>query len=118
MINTPHKSKELLDSKKPIVISVELSDDATIQKLNKKHLDRDYPTDVLSFNQAEDLKDGSIYLGDIIVNKDQAKRQAAEYGNDLRQEIAELVEHGVLHLLGVHHDDDDDNSVHGIKVDQ
>ena len=99
-----------------IYISVTLSTDSEIRKLNNKHLKRDYPTEVLSFSINEKLEDGTIYLGDIIVNKDQAKRQAAEYKNDFEHEIAELVEHGVLHLLGVHHEDDDNNSVHGIKV--
>ncbi|MDC0449199.1 rRNA maturation RNase YbeY, partial [bacterium] len=63
-------------------------------------------TDVLSFETNEVLEDGTFYLGDIIVNKEQAGRQAAEYDNSLEKEIAELVAHGVLHLLGVHHDED------------
>ena len=53
------------------------------------------------------MVDGEYYLGDVIVNKDQAQRQCTEYGNDLEHEISELVAHGVLHLLGVHHEDDD-----------
>jgi len=73
--------------------------------------------DVLSFNLNQELPDGTYYLGDIIVNSDQAQRQATEYGNDLEHEIAQLVEHGVLHLLGVHHADDDDKTVHGISVE-
>ena len=76
-------------------------------KLNKQHLKRDYPTDVLSFNIDEETPTGEYYIGDIIVNIDQAKRQCLEYGNkDFRKEIAELVEHGVLHLLGIHHKED------------
>jgi probable rRNA maturation factor len=61
-------------------------------------------------------EDGSYYLGDIIVNKDQALRQSGDYGNSIEEEIAQLVEHGVLHLLGIHHDGDDDVSIHGVKV--
>ncbi len=89
-------------------IHVHLVNDKEIQKLNKKHLDKDYPTDVLSFHMDENTPDGEFYIGDIIVNIDQAKRQAKDYGNDdYRKEIAELVEHGVLHLLGIHHKHDE-----------
>ena len=102
--------------KKKTYISVTLVDDTEMQKLNKKHLGRDYPTDVLSFNINSETPDGSAYLGDIVVNEDQALRQASEYGNDKEHELADLVAHGVLHLLGVHHDDDDNKSVHGIPV--
>lgn len=93
--------------KKNSKINVHLVGDKEIQKLNKQHLKRDYPTDVLSFNIDENIPTGEYYIGDIIVNIDQAKRQSKEYGNsDFRKEIAELVEHGVLHLLGIHHKED------------
>ena len=84
---------------------------AKLKKLNKKYMWRDYPTDVLSFEIKEKQEDGSFYLGDIVVNKDQAKRQAKKYENDFEEEISELVGHGVLHLLGIHHAGD------GIPVD-
>lgn len=93
--------------KKNSKINVHLVGDKEIQKLNKQHLKRDYPTDVLSFNIDENTPSGEYYIGDIIVNIDQAKRQSKEYGNDdYRKEIAELIEHGVLHLLGIHHKED------------
>jgi probable rRNA maturation factor len=101
---------------KKIIISVTLTDDAEIRELNKSHLQRDYPTDVLSFKINEKLEDGSVYLGDVVVSQQQASRQAKKYGNDKKHEIAELVGHGVLHLLGVHHPHDDDEDVHGIPV--
>jgi probable rRNA maturation factor len=89
-------------------INVHLVGDSEIRKLNKKHMDKDYPTDVLSFNIDEVLPDGEYYLGDIVVNVDEAERQMNEYGNtDIRREIAQLVEHGMLHLMGIHHKHDD-----------
>mgnify|MGYP001359691008 CR=1 FL=1 len=97
------------------VVSISIVDDSQIQELNKKFLNRDYPTDVLSFNHDEERADGTFFLGEIIVNKEQAKRQAPDYGNTVEQEISELVAHGMLHLLGVHHEDDDENSVHGVS---
>lgn len=95
-----------LSKDQQIHVSITISNDKEIQKLNKKYLKRDYATDVLSFSTNELQEDGSMYLGDIIVNKEQAKRQAKEYGNDLEHEIAELSAHGLLHLLGVHHEGD------------
>ena len=97
-------------------ISVTLTDDSGIRELNKEHLNRDKPTDVLSFNINEEIENGTFYLGDVIVNKEQAERQAEEFGNTVEEEIAELGAHGVLHLLGVHHEDDDEHSVHGKEI--
>lgn len=89
-------------------INVHLVGDDEIRKLNKKYMKKDYPTDVLSFNIDETLPDGTYYLGDVIINIDQAKRQMKEYkNNDIRREIAQLAEHGVLHLLGIHHKEDE-----------
>ena len=53
-------------------------------------------------------EEGKYYIGDVVVNIDQAERQAAEYGNNLEQEVSELAGHGILHLLGVHHEHDDE----------
>lgn len=103
---TPENSS-VLKTKDDVVISVTLTTDKQIRKLNKKYLKRDYATDVLSFNIGERTDDGNYYLGDVIVNKQQAERQAKEYKNTVEEEISELVAHGVLHLLGVHHDGDE-----------
>lgn len=78
-------------------------DGKEIRRLNKKYRGRDETTDVLSFNIDEKLPNGDYYLGDVAVNREQAKRQAKDYGNAKEEEIAALVEHGVKHLLGLHH---------------
>jgi len=90
-----------------IHVSISIVNDMEMKKLNKEYLDKDYTTDVLSFNINEEQEDGSYYLGDVVVNKEQAERQAKDFGNTLEKEIAELVEHGILHLLGVHHEGDE-----------
>ncbi len=88
-------------------IGISLVDNKKIRALNKKYLCRDYPTDVLSFNYAEGgKKKPSDYLGDVAVSVEKAKEQAQKYGNTPEEEIADLVAHGVLHLLGVHHKGD------------
>jgi len=99
------KISKLRDFKK-VTISISLIDDAQIRVLNKKYLGRDYTTDVLSFNMDEPVGAEEYHLGDIVVNVDRAEKQASKFGNDLEHELAELVEHGVLHLLGVHHKGD------------
>ena len=94
--------------KKNVFINIHLTDDKEMKKLNKKYKNKNYPTDVLSFNIDEKMPDGKYYLGDVIVNIDQAKRQMKDFNNDdIRKEIAELAEHGILHLLGIHHEHDD-----------
>ncbi len=101
------KVNNILSHDKEIFITIKLAHDPEIRELNYEYLHKDHATDVLSFNMDEEQADGSYYLGDVIVNVDQAKRQAGEYGNSMEEEIAALVEHGVLHLLGKHHEGDD-----------
>lgn len=99
-----------MEIRKNSKIHIHLVGDKEIQELNKMHRGKDYPTDVLSFHMDENLPNGEYYIGDIIINIDQAERQKAEYSNDdIRVEIAELAEHGVLHLLGIHHEGDGDH---------
>jgi len=98
-----------------LYINVKISNDSEIQKLNKKYFGRDYPTDVLSFNLNKNNPSNTSIQGEIIVSYDQAERQASQYGNTVEMEIADLVAHGVLHLLDVHHPDDDDTGVHGVS---
>lgn len=85
-------------------INVVITSDSEMRKLNKKHLKHDRTTDVLSFNINETLPDGRYYLGDIIVSRETAERQAVLQGHSVEIEISELIAHGVLHLQGIHHD--------------
>lgn len=93
--------------KKNTFINISFVGDKEIHQLNKKHLHRDYVTDVLSFSMNEKLPDGRYYLGDVIVNLDKAETQALENHQSLELEVASLVKHGVRHLLGIHHKGDD-----------
>jgi probable rRNA maturation factor len=96
-----------MEVKKNSSINVYIVGDKEITALNKKYKGKNIPTDVLSFEINENLPNGSFYIGDIIVNIDQAQRQMKDYKNDdVRKEIADLVSHGVLHLLGIHHKED------------
>jgi probable rRNA maturation factor len=75
--------------------------DDTMRRLNNEYLRHDYSTDVLSFplGDAGDALEGEVY-----VCLDQAERQAPEYGAMPEEEVARLVVHGVLHLLGYEDD--------------
>ncbi len=72
-----------------------LTDDATIHELNRRYLQHDYPTDVLTFVLEAAPLEAEIYLG-----AEQASRQAAEYGVPVAEEFLRLSIHGVLHALG------------------
>lgn len=87
-----------------------------IRELNKKYRNVDKVTDVLSFplfdmnykQKLEQFKDeiepdGILRLGDIVICKERAKKQAKDYGHSLKREIAFLALHGLLHLLGYDH---------------
>ena len=85
-------------------LSIVLSDDARLQKLNRDYLGVDAPTDVLSFPASETAPEtGARYLGDIIISIPRAEAQAKSAGHPLEAEVQLLVVHGVLHLLGYDH---------------
>ncbi|MBQ1335848.1 MAG: rRNA maturation RNase YbeY [Selenomonadaceae bacterium] len=90
-------------------VSVTLTNNAYIHTLNKEYRNMDRPTDVLSFalNESEEPEiEGSFganALGDIIISVERAEEQAEEYGHSLRREVAFLTVHGMLHLLGYDH---------------
>lgn len=83
--------------KKDNSLSVLVTDERGIRALNKKFRNVDSPTDVLAFPAGEKH---SSYLGDIAISSTQAKEQAKIYKERLEDELARLVIHGVLHLLG------------------
>lgn len=96
------------------LVAVTLVSDDRIRVLNREHRRIDAVTDVLSFpllggDGAEFiLPDGEpVHLGDVVVDVEQARRQAADYGHSFEREIAYLTTHGILHLLGHDHEEDD-----------
>ncbi len=89
-------------------LSIVLTGDAEIKKLNRLYRKKNKTTDVLSFPLLEGKKliggpRESVPLGDVVISVPQAKRQAAQQGKKLRQELALLLVHGILHLLGYDH---------------
>lgn len=84
-----------------------LTDDRTIRALNRRLRGQDRTTDVLSFPAGGDLEPGTPHLGEIAISLPQAGRQARAAGWPRRSELALLVTHGFLHLLGYDHETDD-----------
>ena len=76
--------------------------DAELRRLNRRFLGKDYATDVLSFPSG--ARRGP--LGEIAISIDRARTQAREHGHRTRDEIAILMLHGVLHLMGMDHETD------------
>jgi probable rRNA maturation factor len=91
-----------------VLLSVLVVGERKIKELNKKYLGKNEVTDVLSFSQVEGDESVSesdeMVLGDVIVCYSVAKKQAVKLNKLLDEEVEFLVLHGVLHLLGVHHD--------------
>lgn len=87
-------------------VHVLITGDERIRGLNRDFLEIDRPTDVLSFPDGDELPSGRRLLGQIVVSLDTARRQADEAGHSENRELAELVLHGTLHLLGYDHSSD------------
>ncbi|HUT25844.1 MAG TPA: rRNA maturation RNase YbeY [Sumerlaeia bacterium] len=87
-------------------VSVLYVDDAEMRELNEKYRGVSRSTNVLAFPMNEDPGPaiGPALLGDVVVSLETAKRQARETGCSWRHEIAVLLVHGVLHLLGQDHE--------------
>jgi probable rRNA maturation factor len=96
-------------------LSVRFTTDVEIQHLNAQYRHIDQPTDVLAFAalevnmpQIEEIDQFQpLYLGDIVISVETAQRQADQQEHTLNIELAWLVSHGLLHLLGWDHPDED-----------
>jgi probable rRNA maturation factor len=97
-------------------LTLRLTDDVEIQALNSQFRHKNQPTDVLSFAALEvdspqippDMQAAeSVYLGDIVISVETAYRQAQQQGHPLTIELAWLATHGLLHLLGWDHPDEE-----------
>ncbi|MGN1212646.1 MAG: rRNA maturation RNase YbeY [Christensenellales bacterium] len=115
-------------------VAVEFVYDDEIRELNKAQRNIDEVTDVLSFpnldqvfgkkidkdNFPDDVnpENGKVVLGDIVINLNRAKEQAGSFGHSLTREIAYLMVHGLLHLMGYDHIDKLDASLMRAQEEQ
>ena len=92
------------DVKGEVELGVNIVNDKEMKKLNERYMKKKGITDVLSFPlKKEKGPDEVIRLGDIVINIEQAKKQAEEKKVEVEKELEFLLEHGLLHLLGFHH---------------
>jgi len=98
----------------PYEVSLLVTDSATVKQLNRDYRGVDEPTDVLAFcmllqREADSSfalpPDGVTRLGEVIISYPQAVEQAKEQGHSPKRELALLVIHGILHLLGYDHEE-------------
>ncbi|MBN2584713.1 MAG: rRNA maturation RNase YbeY [Planctomycetes bacterium] len=82
----------------PCSLSVTLVDDARIREINRRHLNHDEATDVISFDLSEAGDD--VLSGEIVISAERAVRVAAERGSDPVGELLLYAVHGLLHLVG------------------
>jgi probable rRNA maturation factor len=89
-------------------LSILLVDDDGIQHLNREYLSRDHPTNVLAFamTEGEDRHLNPSVLGDVVISTETAEQEALQRGVTLEEEMALLLVHGILHLLGYDHEED------------
>jgi len=88
-------------------LTLVLTDDNQVHELNRQFREVDAPTDVLSFPLNEvDPDSGNLYLGDIVISIPRAQAQAQTEGHSLEDELRLLIVHGILHLLGYDHADE------------
>jgi probable rRNA maturation factor len=91
-------------------LSIALVDDATIADLNARYRGKSRATDVLSFSlvEGEYADRGGNLLGDVVISVETAARQARRAHRGLDAEVARMLIHGTLHLLGHDHGKDDE----------
>jgi probable rRNA maturation factor len=87
-------------------LSILIVDDEQIRALNRDYLQRDKPTNVISFSMQEGAGGGinPLMLGDVVISADTAARDASEAGIPFESELHFLLLHGILHLLGYDHE--------------
>jgi probable rRNA maturation factor len=88
------------------MLSIAFVTDREIAALNWRHLRHRGPTDVISFGFAPGAKDGPV-VGDVYIAPGVARRNAGRHGRGVREETLRLVVHGVLHVLGYDHPEDE-----------
>ena len=117
--------KMLKEDFSKVYFSINFVDEEQIKKLNKEFRQVDKVTDVLSFPNLNkspneklkkffkfaDFDTGLLFLGDIVICKNVAKKQAREYDHSLKREVCFLALHGLLHILGFDHIKEEDEKI-------
>lgn len=102
-----------ISQEKRVLISIMFSDDKKIKKLNNQFRKMNKPTNVLSFPPYGNtlINDDEIFLGDIIFSIETIKTEAKKNNKTVIDHLIHLFIHGVLHLLGYHHDKEEEAKI-------
>jgi len=93
-----------------VELSIAIVDIDEMTELNTRYRGKEGPTDVLSFGCDDPCpveSDEPVTLGDVVIAPEIALAQAQEYGHTVEEELNLLLVHGILHLLGYDHEEDD-----------
>ncbi len=99
------------ESESPVYMSLLFTGNDEIQVINREYRDKDQPTDVISFayHETEDFDIGPYdTLGDIVISLERVVEQAKEYNHSDKRELFYVLTHGILHLLGYDHIEEED----------
>lgn len=117
---------EFLESDVPVAVELTFVDGEEIRELNRGQRSVDAVTDVLSFPSLDGIlgkalkgadypydmdENGNLMIGSIVICRERAREQAAEYGHSYEREINYLLTHGILHCLGYDHMTDEDKAL-------
>lgn len=106
------KTLESLGQEENVELSLVLVDEEEMEELNYEYRGIEKPTDVLSFSLYDDSTKADatrpLILGDVIICPNVAKKNSVEHGVELSKEIDLLIIHGILHLFGFDHEDEED----------
>ncbi|MCP4682931.1 MAG: rRNA maturation RNase YbeY [Desulfobacterales bacterium] len=94
-------------------LSILIVDDQKIAELNKKYLNRKGPTNVIAFPMQEgDFAEvNPNLLGDVVISIETAEKEGQVAGIDTEERFEELLVHGILHLFGYNHEEDDNEAM-------
>lgn len=96
-------------NKKDYYISILITNNESIKEINKEYRKKDTPTDVISFayNETENIGEIEV-IGDIIISYERVLEQAKDYNHSIEREFYYVLVHGLLHILGYDHIENED----------
>lgn len=115
-IRVMKQCEKTLGITKEYSVSLIFTDAKEIHEINRSYRNIDRPTDVISFAMMDsendyEMPEGDNELGDIFISIDAVREQAESYEHSVQREVCFLFTHGLLHLLGYDHMNDEDEKV-------
>ncbi|NME35538.1 MULTISPECIES: rRNA maturation RNase YbeY [Fusobacterium] len=109
------------ESDKEVYVSILLTGNEEIQQVNRDFRGKDIPTDVISFAYHDNEEaDNGLYdsLGDIIISLERVEEQRKDYGHSFKREFYYVLTHGLLHLMGYDHIEEEDKKIMRAKEEE